>query len=253
MVAEEQQKIMIITGGSRGIGARTARLAAQRGYDVCINYHRDEAAAEQVAGEVRATGQRALVVRGDVASEAEVLQLFETTDRELGRLSVLLNNAGIVGPSQRVDEMDAARIQRMLAINVAGSFYCAREAVRRMSTRHGGQGGSIVNMSSRAAVLGSPNEYIDYAASKAAIDTLTLGLSKEVAAEGIRVNAVRPGLIYTDIHASGGKPDRVNEMRGGVPMQRGGTAEEVAEAVLWLASDACHYCTGSFIEVSGGR
>lgn len=252
-MADDQQRIMIITGGSRGIGAATARLAAQRGYDVCINYHRDEAAAEQVAGEVRAAGQRALVVRGDVASEADVLQLFETTDRELGTLSVLVNNAGIVGHSQRVDEMDAARIQRMFAINVAGSFYCAREAVRRMSTRHAGHGGSIVNMSSRASVLGSPNEYIDYAASKAAVDTLTLGLSKEVAAEGIRVNAVRPGLIYTDIHASGGKPDRVNEMLGGVPMQRGGTAEEVAEAVLWLASDACNYCTGSFIEVSGGR
>lgn len=252
-MADDQPRIMIITGGSRGIGAATARLAAQRGYDVCINYQRDEAAAEQVAGEVRAAGQRALVVRGDVASEADVLQLFETTDRELGTLSVLLNNAGIVGHSQRVDEMDAARIQRMFAINVTGSFYCAREAVRRMSTRHTGHGGSIINMSSRASVLGSPNEYIDYAASKAAIDTLTLGLSKEVGGEGIRVNAVRPGLIYTDIHASGGKPNRVNDMLGGVPMQRGGTAEEVAEAVLWLASDACNYCTGTFIEVSGGR
>lgn len=252
-MADDQPKIMIITGGSRGIGAATARLAAQRGYDVCINYNRDEASAEQVANEIRAAGQRALVVRGDVSNEADVTQLFDTTDRELGTLSVLLNNAGIVGHSQRLDEMDSHRIQRMLAINVAGGFYCAREAVRRMSTLHGGHGGSIVNMSSRAAVLGSPNEYIDYAASKAAIDTLTLGLSKEVGAEGIRVNAVRPGLIYTEIHASGGKPNRVDDMRSGVPMQRGGMAEEVAEAVMWLASNACNYCTGSFIEVSGGR
>jgi NAD(P)-dependent dehydrogenase (short-subunit alcohol dehydrogenase family) len=245
--------IALITGASRGIGAATARLAASHGYAVCVNYRQDRAAADAVVADIERTGGRALAVAADVSSEPDVVRLFETADRELGPIAALVNNAGIVGRQARVDEMDAARLNRMFAINVIGSFLCAREAVRRMSTRHGGAGGAIVNVSSAASRLGSPNEYVDYAASKGAIDTMTIGLSKEVAAEGIRVNGVRPGLILTGIHASGGEPGRVDRLRGSIPMQRGGGSLEVARAILWLLSDEASYSTGTFIDVAGGR
>jgi len=245
--------VVLITGASRGIGAATALLSASRGYAVCVNYRRDKAAADSVAASIESAGGRAIVVQGDVAIEAEVLRLFEACDSAFGRLDALVNNAGILEKQMRVEAMDAARLQRVFATNVTGSFLCAREAVKRMSTKHGGTGGSIVNLSSRASVLGSPDEYVDYAASKAAIDTLTIGLAKEVAAEGIRVNAIRAGVIQTEIHASGGEPGRVDRVKGSVPMKRGGTAEEVANAILWLMSDQSSYTTGSFIDVSGGR
>ena len=246
-------KVIVITGASRGIGAATARLAAAEGYSVCINYLGNRQAAEAVAADVRAQGGQALLVAADIAHEDEVLRLFGTVDQALGRLDALVNNAGILETQMRVEDMDAARLARVFATNVTGSFLCAREAVRRMSTRLGGQGGTIVNLSSMAARLGSPNEYVDYAASKGAIDSLTIGLAKEVAGEGIRVNAVRPGLIDTDIHASGGEPGRIARLQSSIPLQRGGTAEEVAEAILWLLSDKAAYVTGSFIDVSGGR
>lgn len=246
-------RILLVTGGSRGIGAATARLAAARGWDVAINYTRDAAAAEAVAADVRAAGRRALLLQADVADEAQVLAMYAQVDREWGRLSGLVNNAGVVDVAQRVDEMDAARIRRMFEINVYGSLWCAREAVRRMSTRHGGPGGAIVNLSSVAAKLGAPGQYVDYAAAKGAIDAFTLGLAREVAAEGVRVNAVRPGIIATEIHASGGQPDRAERLAPQVPMQRAGSAEEVAEAVLWLLSDAASYTTGAVLDVSGGR
>lgn len=246
-------RIVLVTGASRGIGAATARLAAAAGYAVCVNYRRDRAAAEQVAADVRKAGQDAIAVAADVANEAEVVRLFETVDRELGAITALVNNAGILEKQGRLEDTDAARLGRILATNVTGSFLCAREAVRRMSTRKGGAGGAIVNVSSRAAVLGSPGEYVDYAASKAAVDTLTIGLSREVAEEGIRVNAVRPGFIYTEMHASGGEPGRVDRVKAFVPMKRGGEAEEVARAILWLLSDEASYTTGAFIDVSGGR
>lgn len=245
--------ILLVTGGSRGIGAATARLAAARGWDVAINYTRDAAAAETVAADVRAAGRRALLLQADVADEAQVLAMFATIDREWGRLSGLVNNAGVVDVAQRVDEMDAARIRRMFEINVYGSLWCAREAVRRMSTRHGGPGGAIVNLSSVAAKLGAPGQYVDYAAAKGAIDAFTLGLAREVATEGVRVNAVRPGIIATDIHGSGGQPDRAERMAPQVPMQRAGSADEVAEAIVWLMSDAASYTTGAVLDVSGGR
>jgi NAD(P)-dependent dehydrogenase (short-subunit alcohol dehydrogenase family) len=245
--------VVLVTGGSRGIGAVTAKLAAERGYAVCVNYRANAAAAERVVADIRAVGGRAITVAGDVAIEADVLRVFETVDRELGRLTALVNNAGIIGPQTRVEHFDAARLERIFATNVTGAFLCAREAVRRMSTTHGGQGGGIVNVSSRAAVLGSPGEYVDYAASKAALDTLTVGLAKEVGGEGIRVNAVRAGVIYTDIHASGGEPGRVDRIGPTVPMQRGGHAIEVARAILWLLSDEASYSTGTFVDVSGGR
>jgi NAD(P)-dependent dehydrogenase (short-subunit alcohol dehydrogenase family) len=245
--------IALITGASRGIGAATARLAAGRGYAVCVNYRQDRAAADAVVADIERTGGRAIAVAADVSSEPDVVRLFETADRELGPIAALVNNAGIVGRQARLDEMDATRLNRMFAINVIGSFLCAREAVRRMSTHHGGAGGAIVNVSSAASRLGSPNEYVDYAASKGAIDTMTIGLSKEVAAEGIRVNGVRPGLILTDIHASGGEPGRVDRLRGSIPMQRGGGSLEVARAILWLLSDEASYSTGTFIDVAGGR
>lgn len=245
--------IVLITGGSRGIGAATARLVASRGYAVCVNYRANEAAARAVVRDIMAGGGRAMAVQADVAIEADVVRLFETCDRELGPLTVLVNNAGILATQARVEAMDAARLQRVFSTNVTGAFICAREAVKRMSTNHGGKGGAIVNISSRAAVLGSPNEYVDYAASKAAVDTLTIGLAQEVAQEGIRVNAIRAGIIYTDIHASGGEPGRVDRLKAAVPMRRGGTAEEVARAVLWLMSDDSSFTTGSFIDVSGGR
>jgi NAD(P)-dependent dehydrogenase (short-subunit alcohol dehydrogenase family) len=245
--------VVLITGGSRGIGAATARLAAARGYAVCVNYRANAAAAESVVSAITAAGGHAIAVRGDVASESDVVRLFGTCDEKLGRLTALVNNAGILETQMRVEQMDAARLQRILATNVTGAFICAREAVKRMSTKHGGTGGAIVNLSSRAAVLGSPNEYVDYAASKAAVDTLTIGLAQEVAQEGIRVNAIRAGVIQTDIHASGGEPGRVDRVKASVPMRRGGTAEEVANAVLWLLSDEASYTTGTFLDVSGGR
>ena len=244
---------LLITGGSRGIGAAAAILAAQRGWDVAINYTRDAAAAERVAAQVRAAGRRALVVQADVAEEAEVLAMFAAVDREFGRLGGLVNNAGVVDMPARVDEMSLQRLQRMFAINLTGSFLCAREAVRRMSTKHGGRGGAIVNLSSAAAKLGSPGQYVDYAASKAGIDLMTLGLAREVATEGIRVNAVRPGIIDTEIHASGGLPDRVKQTAPMVPMQRAGTAEEVAQAIVWLLSDDASYTPGTVLDVTGGR
>jgi NAD(P)-dependent dehydrogenase (short-subunit alcohol dehydrogenase family) len=244
---------LVITGGGRGIGAATARLAAERGWAVCVNYRRERAAAESVAGDIARAGGRAIAVGADVSSEADVLRLFETAVRELGPLGGLVNNAGILERQARLEDMDAARLGRVFAVNVIGAFLCAREAVRRMSTRRGGAGGAIVNVGSLASRLGSPGEYIDYAASKGALDSLTIGLAKEVAAEGIRVNAVRPGLIYTEIHAAGGEPGRVDRLKDAVPMKRGGRAEEVARAILWLLSDEASYSSGTFIDVSGGR
>jgi NAD(P)-dependent dehydrogenase (short-subunit alcohol dehydrogenase family) len=247
------KKIMIVTGGSRGIGAATAKLAAAQEYAVCISYLHNRDAAEAVVAAIEASGGQALAVQGDVASEADVVRLFETVDQRLGRITALVNNAGILEHQMRVEDMDADRLTRVFATNVTGSFMCAREAVRRMSIRHGGMGGAIVNVSSAAARLGGPSEYVDYAASKGAIDTMTIGLSKEVAAEGIRVNAVRPGVIYTDIHASGGEPGRVDRVKDMVPMKRGGDPVEVAQAILWLLSDQASYSTGAFIDVTGGR
>jgi NAD(P)-dependent dehydrogenase (short-subunit alcohol dehydrogenase family) len=245
--------VLIVTGGSRGIGAATSRLAAARGYAVCLTYRSNVLAANAVVGEIENAGGKAIAVAADVAVEAEVLRLFDTVDRQLGPVRALVNNAGILERHMRVDEMDAGRLQRVLATNVVGTFLCAREAVRRMSTRHGGGGGAIVNVSSMAARLGAPGEYVDYAASKGAVDAMTIGLAREVAGEGIRVNAVRPGVIYTDIHASGGEPGRVDRIKASVPMQRGGTAEEVAQAILWLLSEQASYSTGTFVDVSGGR
>ncbi len=246
-------KLLLVTGGSRGIGRATAVLAASRGYDICLSYRHDGAAAEAVASEIRGAGRQALAVRTDVAVEADVLALFRQIDQTFGRFDALVNNAGILETQMRVEDMSADRLQRVLAANVIGSFLCAREAIRRMSTRHGGSGGAIVNLSSRAARLGSPGEYVDYAASKAAIDTLTIGLAKEVAAEGIRVNAVAPGLIHTEIHAAGGEPGRVDRLKDAVPMRRGGEPEEVAQAILWLLSEDASYTTGSILDVAGGR
>jgi NAD(P)-dependent dehydrogenase (short-subunit alcohol dehydrogenase family) len=246
-------RVLLVTGGSRGIGAATALRAARDGWDVAVNYTRDAAAAQAVAEGVRVQGRRALVVQADVADEAQVLTMFAAVDAGLGRLTGLVNNAGVVDMPQRVEDMSVARLQRMWAINLTGSFVCAREAVRRMSRRHGGTGGVIVNLSSAAARLGAPGQYVDYAASKGAIDTFTVGLAKEVATEGVRVNAVRPGIIDTDIHASGGLPDRVAQMAPLVPMQRGGSAEEVASAVVWLLSEEASYITGTTLDVTGGR
>ncbi|MBD0334816.1 MAG: SDR family oxidoreductase [Cyanobacteria bacterium Co-bin13] len=247
------EKVLIITGGSRGIGAATARLAAEQGYAICVNYRHDQEAAHSIVGSITQLGGRAIAVAADVALEGDVIHLFQTVDEQLGKVTALVNNAGILERQMRVEEMDAARLNRIFAANVIGSFLCAREAVKRMSTKHGGPGGAIVNVSSVASRLGSPGEYVDYAASKGAIDTLTIGLAKEVADEGIRVNAVRPGFIYTDIHASGGEPNRVERVKESVPMKRGGQAVEVAKAVLWLLSDEASYTTGSFVEVAGGK
>lgn len=246
-------RTVLITGGGRGIGAATARLAAARGYAVCVNYVTNHSAADAVVAAITDGGGKAVAVQADVTLEADVVRLFATCDGELGTLDALVNNAGILETQTRVDAMDAARLQRVFATNVTGSFLCAREAVLRMSTKYGGHGGAIVNLSSGAARLGSPGEYVDYAASKGAIDTLTIGLSREVAEEGIRVNAVRAGFIHTDIHASGGEPNRIERVKAMVPMKRGGTAEEVANAVLWLLSDEASYTTGSFIDVAGGK
>jgi len=245
--------VLLVTGGSRGIGAATARLAAERGYRVCVNYRQNRSAADEVVAAITAAGGAAIAVGADVASEPEVVRLFETVTAELGPIRVLINNAGILERQSRVEHIDAARLDRIFATNVRGAFVCAREAVRRMSTAHGGAGGAIVNVSSRAAQLGAPGEYVDYAASKAALDALTIGLAREVAGEGIRVNGVRAGIIYTDIHADGGEPGRVDRVGPTLPMQRGGHAIEVARAILWLASDEASYSTGTFIDVAGGR
>ena len=245
-------KVVIITGGSRGIGRATALAAAGRGYRVVIGYASNEAAANSVVSEIEAKNGKAIALKCDVADESDVLALFEAADR-FGTLGALVNNAGIVGATSRVDDMSAERIQRMMAVNVTGSILCAREAVKRMSTRHGGQGGVIVNLSSVAAKLGSPNTYVDYAASKGAIDSFTVGLGHEVAGEGIRVAAIRPGLIDTEIHGSGGDPDRAHRLAPTVPMKRVGTAEEIANAIVWLMSDEASYVTSAILDVSGGR
>ncbi|MBZ9671423.1 SDR family oxidoreductase [Mesorhizobium sp. ES1-3] len=247
------KKVLLVTGGSRGIGAAICRLGAKAGYRVAVNYASNKAAADALVAEIKAGGGEAVAVRGDVGKETDIVAMFGAVDHAFGRLDAFVNNAGIVDVKARVDEMDMSRLERMMRINVVGPFLCAREAVKRMSTRHGGSGGSIVNISSAAATLGSPGEYVDYAASKGAIDTFTIGLAREVALEGIRVNAVRPGIIDTDIHASGGQPDRIERFRDVLPMKRAGTADEVAGAVLYLLSDAASYTTGAILNVSGGR
>lgn len=246
-------KVMLITGASRGIGAATAILAAKEGYSVLINYRTKKDAADALVKQITDFGGNASAVAADIANEQEVVRLFEALDQHYGRLDVLVNNAGILETHMRVEQMDAARIQRVLATNVIGSFICAREAIKRMSVRNGGQGGNIVNVSSISSRLGSPNEYVDYAAAKGAVDSMTIGLSKELIDDGIRVNAVRPGIIDTEIHASGGEPNRVDRVKLTIPMGRGGLATEVAEAILWLASDKASYSTGIFLDVSGGR
>lgn len=246
-------KVIIVTGGSRGIGAATACLAAEQGYAVCVNYLRNQEAAHSVVNSIQQMGGQAVAIAADVASEDDVIRLFETVDKQLGTITALVNNAGILEQQIRVEQINAARLNRIFAANITGSFLCAREAIKRMSTKRGGSGGAIVNVSSVASRLGSPGEYVDYAASKGAIDTLTIGLAKEVADEGIRVNAVRPGFIYTDIHASGGEPNRVDRVKEFVPMKRGGQADEVAKAILWLLSADASYTTGTFIDVAGGK
>ena len=247
------KRILIITGGSRGIGAATARLAAAGGDAVCISYLRNRDAADAVVQGIVSTGGTAMAVAADVSMEDDVVRLFEQVDAALGPVSALVNNAGMLERQCRVEDMDAARLMRVFGTNVIGSMLCAREAVRRMSTRHGGSGGAIVNVSSAASRLGSPDEYVDYAASKGAIDTFTIGLAKEVAADGIRVNAVRPGVIHTEMHASGGEPGRIERVKTSVPMQRGGYPDEVARAILWLLSEEASYATGALLDVAGGR
>ena len=247
------EQVVLVTGGSRGIGAATAKLVAERGCHVAVNYASHGDAADEVVRQIQALGRKAMAVQADVANEKQVQAMFRQVDSQLGRLTGLVNNAGVVDVATRVEAMTGERLQRMFAINVIGSMLCAREAVRRMGTSHGGSGGAIVNLSSAAARLGAPGQYVDYAAAKGAIDAFTIGLAKEVAADGIRVNAVRPGLIETEIHASGGLPDRVRQLAHQVPMQRGGTAEEVAEAIAWLLSPQASYTTMSLIDVSGGR
>jgi NAD(P)-dependent dehydrogenase (short-subunit alcohol dehydrogenase family) len=244
---------VLITGGSRGIGAATARLAAARGYDVCVNFRTNRDAAGRVVRDIQAAGSRAVAVGADVSVEADVVRLFEACDTSFGRLDALVNNAGILETQMRVDAMEAARLSRVLTTNVIGPFICAREAVKRMSTRYGGRGGAIVNVSSGAARLGSPGEYVDYAASKGALNSMTIGLSREVAEEGIRVNAVLAGHIQTELHASGGEPNRIERVKDQVPMKRGGTADEVANAILWLLSHDASYVTGALLDVAGGK
>jgi len=247
------KRVLLVTGGGRGIGAATARLAASRGYEVCLTYLSNRSAADGVAKGIVDAGGTAHVFQADVSSETDVVRLFKAVDDTCGRVTALVNNAGMLEAQMRVDEMDSGRLTRVFAANVVGTMICCREAVRRMSTRHGGTGGVIVNLSSAAARLGSPGEYVDYAAAKAAVDTLTLGLAREVGDEGVRVNAVRPGLIHTEIHASGGEPNRIARLASTVPMKRGGTAEEVASSILWLVSDEASYVTGAIVDVTGGR
>jgi NAD(P)-dependent dehydrogenase (short-subunit alcohol dehydrogenase family) len=247
------QKIILVTGASRGIGAETARLAALAGYAVCINYYHSETAANELLDSLLASGANAIAVRADIGVESDVAHLFEAIDSQLGPLTALVNNAGVLEQQSDFENISLDRLQRIFRTNVDGSFLCSQQAIRRMSTKYGGEGGSIVNLSSRAAVLGAPHEYIDYAASKGAIDAMTIGLSKELGEQGIRVNAVRPGLIYTDMHASGGEAGRVDRLKTGVPMQRGGLAIEVARVIMWLISEDASYTTGSFVDVSGGR
>ena len=246
-------KTILITGSSRGIGASTALLAARQGYNVCVNYLKNQIAAEKVVDEITKIGGKAIAYQADTSSEKDVISLFSKIDRDFGKLTALVNNSGILETQSRVDEMDLNRLLKVINSNIISCFLCSKEAVKRMSTRYGGIGGAIVNVSSIAARTGSPNEYVDYAASKGAVDTLTIGLSKEVADEGIRVNAVRPGFIYTDIHASGGEPNRVDRIKNLVPMKRGGQPEEVANAILWLLSDEASFSTGTFIDITGGR
>ena len=247
------KRVLLITGGSRGIGAATALLAAQDGWAVAVNYANNQAAANQVVQAIAQAGGQAIAVQGDVADEAQIVRMFATVDQQLGRVTGLVNNAGVVDVTARVEDMSWERLERMMRINVLGSFACAKEAIRRMSTRHGGQGGVIVNLSSVAARLGAPAQYVDYAASKGAIDTFTVGLAKELATENIRVNAVRPGVIDPDIHASGGLPNRARDLAPLIPMQRAGTAEEIAESIVWLLSDKASYVTGTCLDVGGGR
>lgn len=247
------QKVLLVTGASRGIGAETASLAAQSGYSVCINFHQSETEAHELLESLLISGANAIAVKADISEESEVKMLFEAIDSQLGRLTALVNNAGILEHQSDFENISIHRLRRIFRTNVEGSFLCTQQAIKRMSTKHGGEGGSIVNLSSRAAVLGAPHEYVDYAASKGAIDAMTIGLSKELGDQGIRVNAVRPGLIYTDMHASGGEAGRVDRLKTGVPMQRGGLAQEVARAILWLVSESSSYTTGSFVDVSGGR
>jgi NAD(P)-dependent dehydrogenase (short-subunit alcohol dehydrogenase family) len=247
------QKILLITGASRGIGAATAILAAARGYAVCINYRQNAEAAEKVLQQINSQGGKAIAVQADISQEPEVLELFKTVDKGLGPLTALVNNAAYTEKQSRLEAMDSVRLSKVFATNITASFLCAREAVKRMSTKHGGQGGSIVNVSSLAAQLGGPGEYVDYAAAKGAIDTMTIGLAKEVADERIRVNGVRPGLIYTEFHAGGGDPTRVDRLKETIPMKRGGQPIEIANAILWLLSDEASYCTGAILNVSGGR
>ena len=242
--------VVIVTGASRGIGAATSLLAAQRGYAVCVNYVQDRKSAENIVKKIRT---KAIAVQADTSIETDVLRLFETVDKELGRVTALVNNAGIVARQSRVEDMAAERIQRMMAVNVVGPLLCTREAVKRMSTRRGGKGGAIVNVSSGASRLGSPGEYVDYAASKGAVDTMTIGLAKELAADGIRVNAVRPGFVHTDIHAAGGEQNRIERLRDSIPMKRGGEPEEIARAILWLLSDEASFSTGAILDATGGR
>jgi NAD(P)-dependent dehydrogenase (short-subunit alcohol dehydrogenase family) len=246
-------KVIVITGASRGIGAATARLAAGLGYAVCVNYLKNKQAAEDIVSKIKSTGGQAVAIAADISVETDVVNLFKMVDSRLGTVTALVNNAGRLETQMRVEEMDAARLNRIFRVNITGSFLCAKEAVRRMSSKHGGNGGAIVNVSSAASRLGSAGEYVDYAASKGAIDTLTIGLSKELAAEGIRVNAVRPAFIYTDIHASGGEPGRVDRIKDTIPMKRGGQPEEVAHAIMWLLSDEAAYVTGTFIDLAGGK
>ena len=246
-------EVLIVTGGSRGIGAATARIAGRSGYAVCVNFLKNKAAAKQIVDKINAEGGHAIAVGADISKEEEVLELFSTVDDSLGKISALVNNAGILERQMRIEDMDEKRLNRVFITNITGSILCAREAVKRMSIKNGGNGGTIVNLSSAAARLGSPGEYIDYAASKGAIDTFTRGLAQEVAEDGIRVNAVRPGVIETDIHASGGEPGRVERIKDTIPLKRGGQPEEVAKAIMWLLSSESSYTTGSLLEVSGGR
>jgi NAD(P)-dependent dehydrogenase (short-subunit alcohol dehydrogenase family) len=245
--------IMLVTGASRGIGAAIAKQAGRQGYAVAVNYLNSQDATESIVSDINKAGGKAIAIQADTSREEDVLRLFETVDKELGTLSALINNAGVVDVACRVDEMSVERMERIFTTNITGYFMCAREAVKRMSSRHGGKGGCIINISSAAARLGSAGEYVDYAASKGATDTMTTGLANEVAKEGIRVNAVRPGPIHTDIHASGGEPDRINRIKSAIPMGRGGTPEEISDAVMWLVSDGASYVTGAFLDVSGGR